>query len=373
MLTAVVCQQCHLQGQSRILRRGRKPFDFRPGLPYELFWTVFVSSGAGTDGKAVGQVEQMYVSRCFRASDGKLGCISCHNPHETPAPARKIAFYRGRCLTCHGEKGCSLPLTTRLEQSKEDSCIQCHMPRLHGSDVAHTAMTDHRVPRRPSAAAAPVDGAGRTMRGELPTVHFHASSAKKLGIDVGREKALMLIEVAHLPIPDRQRLGRMALPLLETATKQAPDDLLALEGKAYALWLRSRNQEALALYETILARVPRREISLVDAATLAEQLDRHDQARAYWERAVAVNPVYSQYHFELARLLARHGDWEKARDECQATLRLDLANEEARKLLIRGYLHTTSPDKARAELDVLLALFPGRQDELRRWFAEQAP
>src|SRR5262249_32128900 len=32
-LREAVCQQCHLQGQIRILRRGRQPFEFRPGLP----------------------------------------------------------------------------------------------------------------------------------------------------------------------------------------------------------------------------------------------------------------------------------------------------------------------------------------------------
>src|SRR5262249_37063772 len=39
-----VCEQCHLGGKSRLLPRSRKPFDFRPGLPFELFWTVFVKS-----------------------------------------------------------------------------------------------------------------------------------------------------------------------------------------------------------------------------------------------------------------------------------------------------------------------------------------
>src|SRR5262249_52353349 len=31
VLREAVCQQCHLEGSMRILRRGRQPFDYRPG------------------------------------------------------------------------------------------------------------------------------------------------------------------------------------------------------------------------------------------------------------------------------------------------------------------------------------------------------
>ena len=38
-------------------------------------------------------VEQMQASACFKGSEGKLGCISCHNPHEWPQPEK-------RCRCC---------------------------------------------------------------------------------------------------------------------------------------------------------------------------------------------------------------------------------------------------------------------------------
>ena len=85
-LRAAVCEQCHLQGQVRVLRRGRGVFDFRPGLPLEQFWAVFeFAQDESAAPKAVGQVEQMQQSRCFQASDGALGCSSCHDPHRLPA------------------------------------------------------------------------------------------------------------------------------------------------------------------------------------------------------------------------------------------------------------------------------------------------
>src|SRR5262249_2793876 len=37
-----VCQQCHLQGEARIARPGRKPIDYRPGLPLREFLSIYV-------------------------------------------------------------------------------------------------------------------------------------------------------------------------------------------------------------------------------------------------------------------------------------------------------------------------------------------
>ena len=88
----------------------------------------------------------MYASRCFRASSGdaKLGCISCHDPHERPAPAQKVAYYRDRCLNCHADQGCSVPVAVRIKTNPDDSCVACHMPST-GSTINHTAVVDPRV------------------------------------------------------------------------------------------------------------------------------------------------------------------------------------------------------------------------------------
>src|SRR5207302_405536 len=62
-LREAVCEQCHLEGEVRLVRHGRGLDDFRPGLPMELFWSVFLpTSETGEGPKAVGHVEQMYQS-----------------------------------------------------------------------------------------------------------------------------------------------------------------------------------------------------------------------------------------------------------------------------------------------------------------------
>src|SRR5205823_13865704 len=148
-LREAVCQQCHLQGQYRVVRYGRRTFDFRPGLPLHLFLSVFVRPRSSEEAmKFVGQVEQMASSRCFQVSRGSMGCISCHDPHELPSRAQRVSYYRTRCLNCHADKGCSLALSERRQKSPDDSCIACHMP-AGDTEVTHTAITDHRILRQP--------------------------------------------------------------------------------------------------------------------------------------------------------------------------------------------------------------------------------
>ncbi len=91
-LKAAICEQCHLQGEERILRRGRDLFEFRPGLPFEQFVSVYVRHpDIAAPNRSVGQFEQMEQSRCFSASRGGLLCTSCHDPHFR-AGARSTRF-----------------------------------------------------------------------------------------------------------------------------------------------------------------------------------------------------------------------------------------------------------------------------------------
>ena len=93
------------------------------------YWAVFLPAHDPTgEQHAVSQVEQMFASRCFRASDGALGCVSCHDPHDRGAPEARDDTYRASCLECHGGKGCSLPAAERRKKSPQDSCVACHMP-----------------------------------------------------------------------------------------------------------------------------------------------------------------------------------------------------------------------------------------------------
>lgn len=147
-LRVAVCEQCHLLGDQRIERPGRSVFDYRPGLPTAAFVAVYGRRGEAKN-TAVGHVEQMRASRCFRESRGGLDCTSCHDPHRLPDPAERVEYFRRQCLACHERAGCKLPESDRLARSRSDDCVQCHMPKARSADIGHVATTDHRIPRVP--------------------------------------------------------------------------------------------------------------------------------------------------------------------------------------------------------------------------------
>ena len=126
---------------------------------------------------------------------------------------------------------------------------------------------------------------------------------------------------------------RDALPLLERAIAESPNDARAWEAKAYALQLAGRKSEALAATRTVLSLVPDDEIGLNRAAALASECGEFKNAVAYWQKAVVANPTSGGYRQELATLLAKSGNWEAAGTEAREAARLDPARSTARTIL----------------------------------------
>jgi Flp pilus assembly protein TadD len=367
VLRESVCQQCHLEGSNRIWRRDRQPFDYRPGLPLHQFLSVFVPAPEfGSESQFVGQVEQMYASRCFQASNGKLGCISCHDPHKVPSD--RGPFFRERCLKCHQEASCKVPMASRRQTSPEDSCIACHMPRHGTGDIPHTVVTDHRILRNPKSR---VPAATEFRLGATPLVPFHRDLVDENDPEVRRDLGIALMELAWSSPPMQQQASALALPLLDEAVRRWPADAPAWEARGKILWSQGRQREGLADLEKALALTPHEESTLEAAATMATALREEDKAQAFWERAVAINPWKAMYHLNLAQLHARRQEWPLVQTECQAVLRRDPFNVEAHLLQVRYLLQAGNKEQARAELETAAALQPARVEELRRWFADQ--
>ena len=365
-LREAVCEQCHLVGKALVTRRGRDQYDFRPGLAAEQIWSVFVAAEEGRQ-KAVGHVEGMYQSHCFQASDGpgRLGCVSCHDPHRRISPDRRVAYYRGRCLQCHQEHGCALPRDERLRRNREDSCIDCHMPRYNAPDVAHTASTDHSVPRNSQPFSQPPV---RKVAGDVaPVASFYAGRSGTDAAEDERDLAVALIKMAR---QGETGLGvaAQALPVLESAAGRDPHDLEAAESLGYALGMRNRWPESLATFCSLLEKDPGRELSLLGAAAAAEAGGELERARDYWRRVAASNPWRPDYRRDLVQVLFRAKRWGEAQPECDAWVRLDPFSAEARTARVQCLLAAGEKEAARTEFARLETLAPDNLVELRARF-----
>ena len=363
-LRDAVCEQCHLSGRRRIPRLGKTDQDFRPGLAFHSFWTVFEPAEGSNGERFVGQVEQMRESRCHAASQGKLGCTSCHDPHRVPEPDERTAYYRERCLNCHAKKPCALERTTRLKQSPADDCVSCHMPRQGSHDIAHSAATDHRVPRFPGReqAAIPISPSpGSSLvpfHAALLTDQERSSIGRDLGISVCREG----IEGATL-----------AVSKLEQALKTNHNDPVGWEALAIALDELGRNADALAAWKEALALPPTSETALAGLAAAAQAAGQRDLAVSTWRKTLAAAPVRSEYRANLASALFETRDWPGCARECRAALGLNPADLDTRQLLVRCLLRLGDQAAAREQFHILLDFDPPDRADLRNRFSALTP
>lgn len=361
-----VCEQCHLAGAARIARRGRSAYDFRPGLPLQEFMSIFVKpSHAGDGEKFVGQVEQMQESRCFQQSAGKMGCVTCHNPHHHPSKAERVAYYRNRCLQCHTDKSCSVPITERRKTSAEDSCMQCHMP-VGDTEIKHASITDHRIPLKLGVMRPNEHDTQLELR------RFHPLPTIGSEIDSGRDLALALMDrIERLDRDVRQNLATRANPLLEAAMQNDADDHAARHAFGHAQWTLGRKEIAARAFDEILAKSPRREATLQSAAALAVERSNWEDAIKYYRAAIEVNPWRYEFHFGLALALSQIKDWSGVRHACAEALKLNPASWGSRKLLVQYYLSVGDAARAKKEFETLLALNPPDKEELQRLFDRQ--
>lgn len=284
-----VCYQCHLAAAARVLRPGRTHFDFRPGLRLVDVWAILdVGSDVTADGRtrSVNHVQQMRDSRCYRQSDGVMGCTSCHDPHRVPAEADRATYYRQRCLVCHAEQGCSLPSEARAVQ--QDSCIACHMPARESSHMDHVAQTDHRILRRPLSSDE-VEGASPLGRlaffGEMEAALPPAERDRARGLGT----FIALSRKGFHPPPELSRF-------LEQVLAHFPDDVTLLTVLGTIARQQGQLGKAREFYERAVTAAPRDEPALDGLLEVSYQTADWPTAVECADRLLAIDPNDARVH-----------------------------------------------------------------------------
>ncbi|MBC8868103.1 MAG: hypothetical protein H8E44_01730, partial [Planctomycetes bacterium] len=82
------------------------------------------------------QSTEFLQSKCYGGSKDRLGCSTCHDPHQPISRDRN--HYVKRCLGCH-----AAPDSVHCPVSPQTNCVQCHMPLVQADDG--TQFHDHRI------------------------------------------------------------------------------------------------------------------------------------------------------------------------------------------------------------------------------------
>jgi predicted CXXCH cytochrome family protein len=310
-----VCLQCHLEGETVVNAPGRSLAAFVPGENLSDYVTHFVHSGElGPNGRATSQWEALLQSECKRKSGDRLTCTTCHEPHHSPSAEQRVAYFRSRCLTCHGA-----PAFVAKHHPDQLDCSSCHMPREKSGDVAHEQVTDHRIQRRPEPAST------QTQRtADLTLVGGGTASDRDLG--------LAYFQMAKL---GDQEAGHRAMTLLQQAerheTNQPDPDLHRALG--FLAQLSGDRAMATREYEETLHGSPADSIAAGDLAILEARAGNATSAITLLEGISHNDPGETAAGMDLAMIDCAIGDPQAAAKALQHVLDFSPDDAKARQAL----------------------------------------
>ncbi|HYC88814.1 MAG TPA: tetratricopeptide repeat protein [Thermoanaerobaculia bacterium] len=320
-----ICYECHMQptvSMAGLRRFGRDIYSYRPGTPlHEYAVPLDVDEEHQPRGERFEINHHPYrleQSRCFIESEGRLSCLTCHDPH------RKVNDYRKACLSCHA-----------TPHRVNEDCTSCHMPKRRPQDVVHTVMTDHFIRRDPAVGfLAPRKEreplitrveAGDELYSVIALLRAtnNAGAVRRLEQLIAERKPPELepyLDLAAAQLRQRQwaALEKTCLEIL----KREPKQELAREWLAVARVALTGDREAGA---KALATLPRPEATFNAGLFLPSA-----EAIPFYERTVALRPNMTAAWVRLGEARRECGDTPGAIDAFRTALEIDPTHARAR-------------------------------------------
>jgi hypothetical protein len=333
-----ICMACHQTGDVRVLKPGKTYQDIRPGYPLDNTLSILMIPPTRDSPPSADHVEHYYsmtLSKCYRASQGRLSCITCHDPHVEPSREEAPEYFNGKCLTCHTNQSCKLPVQVRIQREPVKGCIGCHMPKREIQVISHSSATNHRIVAKPDEP--------------FPDVTFTQTTAAL--------PDLIRLNPAHRSVSGKQ---------------VAPPPLLTLL-QAYGE-LAENKPEYMGAYLKVLSQLEQTQPDdpLVQAALGRRDLKKGDFSSAVGHLRLSVKnrPAVATTYADLADALSHLGKTEEALPLIEQAIQLDPFNPLSRKMLVVNLIQAKQYAKAQKALEDYLEIFP--QDDFMRQMLNRA-
>jgi Tfp pilus assembly protein PilF len=356
-----ICYECHMQPSvtmAGVRRFGRDIYSFRPGQPLiDYAIPIDVDEAQVPRGQRFEINHHPYRlerSRCFTESEGRLSCLTCHDPHRKVVEA---AHYRKACLSCHAKP----------HRASED-CTSCHMPKRRPQDVVHTVMTDHFIRRDvASGFLAPLEerepvitrvDAGDDLYAAVALARTtnSAASVRRLEQLMAARKPAELEPYLDLAAAQlRQRRWSALEATAKTILERDPRQELAREWLTLARVAVDRDRLAAS---RALAELSRPE-AVFNAGVFLAEAGRIKEAIAYYERALALRPNLTAAWVRLGDARRDCGDLLRAADAYREALNVDPSHVRARAAIVEVLRTMGNADEAERYLTVATGRMPG--------------
>jgi predicted CXXCH cytochrome family protein len=311
-----VCLACHLEGQAAVVHEGKERNAFAPGdnlFDYVLFFVR--SSERGSGGRATSQWEALLRSECKRKSGDRLTCTTCHDPHASPSPTERVAFYRRKCLQCHSQTGFA-----EGHHPENPGCSACHMARPPSNDIAHEQVTDHWIKKRVSQDRLPLE-----IAGDLVAVGGIAAGERDLGL-----------AYAQMAARGDKQAREKALQLLRRAEKQAggaPSDHELHAELGFLDQLAGESQESAEEYRQALKSDSYNSLAAGNLALIEAQQHHYAEAARLWNLVFNRDPVQLDAGVNLAVVECGAGQRSATLATLDRLLTFDPDNDRARAMM----------------------------------------
>ena len=321
-----VCLQCHLEGDAAIYKPGRSLLSYKPGENLSDSVSYFVNTSRPDFGnRASSQYEALLRSACKRASGDKLTCIRCHDPHSSPAPEQRVAFYRGKCLACHT----GIEISTKHHPEQQD-CAVCHMPTRDTQDISHEQLTDHDIERMPHPVRAPL-----RLRDLGETYSSKPAELVVVGNAVYSDRELGLA-YAQLARKGDQHSGEKAIELLSSIEQAGTADAEVHAQLGFLQQLSGNRGSAAREYQFALHLDPLDIVSMSNLAVLDASAGHSDQALRLLQQAVRNDPSQTTAGMNLAFIECNLGLQADALRTLQTVERFNPDDPTLRAFLAKG-------------------------------------
>lgn len=282
-----VCMECHFEGAVAVQQPGKKMYEFQPGERLSDYIHYFLLSGNDPQKpETLSQFEALSLSECKRQSGDKMWCGSCHDPHTEPGAHQKAAYYRGKCLACHGEV-----FGAQHHPDKPD-CTKCHMPSLSSKDWTHTETADHRIARYPTSRPLP-----RLQVRGIPGAPLVAFPERDAPLANTRDFALSWEALAQRNVDNA---GQKADEYLWEAVKERPEDPMLLAALGFVQQKHGNEKQAREFYERALKLDPLNNEAATDLGILEARSGNLRHAVELWQGAFNRAPYRSALGMNLA-------------------------------------------------------------------------
>jgi tetratricopeptide (TPR) repeat protein len=190
------------------------------------------------------------------------------------------------CVSCHAA------LSSENHPAEQAECLSCHMPRSPASDIPHTAITDHRILRRPSP---PIRSATiRSLRAWTdPPAEFRARDLALAEAEVGVERQT----------PELMESASAILEKITSAPSSADAPALSAMGGIFAL--KGRLWGAVDLARRAAEQQPASADYALDLGVYLQHAGDALGAERELNRAIALDPFFDRPYKALFDLLSQ--------------------------------------------------------------------